>query len=61
MDVCRWPLLFICDDDVYEKYNDMLIRSLLLFVRSDEHVKSIGSRELRRSGAPCFLYVVMHM
>jgi hypothetical protein len=47
--------------NMYEKYNDMLIGSLLLFVHDIACVKSIRSSEVCRSEAPCFLCVVLHM
>jgi hypothetical protein len=47
--------------NVYEKYNDMLIGSPLLFACGVAHVKSIKSGGVGRSGAPCFLYAAMHI
>jgi hypothetical protein len=34
---------------------------MLVFVRSDVHAKSNRCREVHRLGAPCFLYMEMHM
>jgi hypothetical protein len=39
----------------------MLIESPLLFVHGVACIKRIRSREGRRLGAPCFLYVALHM
>jgi hypothetical protein len=47
--------------NVYKKYNDVLIKSPLLFVHGIARVKSIRSREGRRLGAPCFLYIALCM
>jgi hypothetical protein len=47
--------------NVYEKYNDVMIGRPLLFVYGVAHVKSIGSRERRRSVAPYFLYVALRV
>jgi hypothetical protein len=40
--------------NIYEKYNDMVIRSPLLFVRDTTCVRGIISGGVRRLGAPCF-------
>jgi hypothetical protein len=47
--------------NVYEKHNDVLIRSPLLVVRGAIRVKSIRSGEGRQSRAPYFLYAVLHV
>jgi hypothetical protein len=47
--------------NMYEKYSDVLVGSPLLFVCDDVCVKCSKSIEVHRSGAPCFLYVAMHM
>jgi hypothetical protein len=47
--------------NMHEKYNDVLVGSPLLFVRSDTHIKSSTSRDARRSGASCFLYVMIRV
>jgi hydroxyacyl-ACP dehydratase HTD2-like protein with hotdog domain len=47
--------------NIHEKYDDMLVRGPLLFVRSDTYVKSIRSREVYRLGDLCFLYATMCM
>jgi hypothetical protein len=47
--------------DVYEKYNDILSRSHLLFVHDATCIKSILRKEECRLGAPCFLYMALHM
>jgi hypothetical protein len=46
---------------VYEKYDDVLIRSPLLFIRGVARVKSIRDKIRHESGAPCFLYAAMHV
>jgi hypothetical protein len=46
---------------VYEKFNDVLIGSPMLFIHGIVHVKSIKSIEGRRSRATCFLYVALHV
>jgi hypothetical protein len=62
MDVYGCPLLFhTLMVIVYEKYNDMLIGSSLLFVHSDACVKSIRSIEVCQSRAPYFLYAALHV
>jgi hypothetical protein len=51
-----FPMLTL---NVYEKYNDVLIESLFLFVLGAARVKSIRSREKHQSGASYILYAVL--
>jgi hypothetical protein len=46
---------------VYEKFNDVLIGSPMLFIHGIVHVKCIKSIEGRRLRATCFLYVALRV
>jgi hypothetical protein len=62
MYIVREPLYFCarhCACKKYQKQRGMSIESPLLFAHGDAHIKIMRSREVRRSGAPCFLYAVL--
>jgi hypothetical protein len=59
IDVVDAPSFSYVMINMYEKYNDELDGSLLLFVYGNAHVKSSRSRQVRRSGAPSFLYAMI--
>jgi hypothetical protein len=47
--------------NMYEKYDDVLVGSYLLFVHSDAHVKTSRSRDVLQSGAPLFVCSDVHI